>query len=261
LARAFRVSLFIVQSVLGSARTMDAEMLRTKAATLEVLTEDLVAAMDSTPEVLVLPLLKQVRECKEKLYEVVAEALRFASREPSEEAKRKLSEKESKISELVTKLKEQLAEEPWHNPPALRTVRLTVTALATAAAGLQRAAAATTAEAEPLSGWRQLGEDPRQCSVGKPDPALPMVAPAAADMVGGRGGGLDADDTLPVDEALAMLLDKKPVGYRGGLIGIVHAAGVQEMTAFPAHSPAKFEFLFAPKTSALYNMHQFSALM
>merc|ERR1712203_728644 len=47
-----------------------------------------------------------------------------------------------------------------------------------------------------------------------------------------------------VEDALAMLMDKKSVQYRGGLSGIVHAAGVQEMTAFQAHSPAKFEYVF-----------------
>mmetsp|Transcript_124749 Transcript_124749/g.353137 ORF Transcript_124749/g.353137 Transcript_124749/m.353137 type:complete len:99 (+) Transcript_124749:209-505(+) len=79
--------------------------------------------------------------------------------------------------------------------------------------------------------------------------------------VSGAGGAGGAGGRVTVEEALQMVLDKKTVQYRGGLIGIVHAAGVQEMTPFSAHSPAKFDFLFAPKSQAGWNMHQFSQVI
>mmetsp|Transcript_9348 Transcript_9348/g.17260 ORF Transcript_9348/g.17260 Transcript_9348/m.17260 type:complete len:93 (+) Transcript_9348:49-327(+) len=75
----------------------------------------------------------------------------------------------------------------------------------------------------------------------------------------GRPGS--SDQRFTVEEALNLLVEKKEPVWKGSLIGIVHAAGVQEMTAITSHLPGKFEFVYAPKVQAAWNLHQNSALI
>merc|ERR1711972_787939 len=97
----------------------------------------------------------------------------------------------------------------------------------------------------------------RKVVVSKQTPDGRMAAGMAAD------GGKIAKRDLPmnIETALGMLTEKKQNMWQGGLIGIVHAAGVQEMTPITAHSPGKFEFLFSPKSQAAWNLHTFSTMM
>merc|ERR1719414_2795028 len=86
--------------------------------------------------------------------------------------------------------------------------------------------------------------------------------PVSAGMAGGDKGYIARrDKTMNIETALGMLVERKQTMWQGGLIGIVHAAGVQEMTPIVSHSPGKFEFLFSPKSQAAWNLHTFSAMM
>lgn len=244
---------------------MDAATLRNQAAQLEVLTEDLTAAAEVTPDVLVNPTLEKIQECKEVLYEAVDVALRAASRGSrgvddearlSAEAEAELSAKETKIDALIRGVQKQLEEQPWHNPPQLRAMRQGVAALGKNISELRTLQ-------DKLMGRRLLQSSSWGCATTAERPAEPplqlLSAPAATEEV--KRILVEDEGIMPIDKALSLLMNRKRDPYNGGLVGIVHAAGVQEMTAFTAHSPSKFEFVFAAKSSAAFNLHQFSAMI
>ncbi|CAK0817440.1 unnamed protein product, partial [Prorocentrum cordatum] len=89
----------------------------------------------------------------------------------------------------------------------------------------------------------------------------PVVQPVAYAPAMGADSKVKIKKAMTVEDALEMLTDKKKVQYRGGLSGIVHAAGVMEYTPFQDHSPARYDYTFAPKCQAAWNLHQFSALI
>merc|ERR1719414_2172799 len=151
---------------------------------------------------------------------------------------RSIKDAEEEVSELLEQLSAELAEDPWHNPPVLRRMRQTTEALS-----------------KKVSALRALR---RRVLIGKQAPDRRV----AAGMAGGEKGYIARrDKTMNIETALGMLVEKKQTRWQGGLIGIVHAAGVQEMTPIVSHSPGKFEFLFSPKSQAAWNLHTFSALM
>lgn len=233
---------------------MDAAALQQRAAELGSLVADLVAEKQDTPEVLVNPSLEKAKQCHKELLDLAAEAKQQSGLVAGSEAE-ELDAKAADISALVAAWHEQLEARPWLDPPKLRKMRQTGEVLAQSVADLRR----LRREA--------LGRS-RAAVVDRPLPVR-REAPVATYAPGMAGGALvesgarlgSGDGPMDVDQALAMLLDKKQGGYRGGLCGIVHAAGVQEMVPIPAHSPAKFEFVFAPKSSAAFNLHQFSAMI
>lgn len=226
---------------------MDAPALQAHAAELEGLVADLEAALGDTPDVLVRPTLEKAKKGREELLELLA-APRAPQVPAAGDGSQTLRAKSSDISALVATLHEQLADGPWIDPPKLRKMRQTAEALVQSIAdvGRQRRKLLSHPVARPL----QVPEAP-----------VATYAPAMAGDALVQSGNVTRDGPMDVDEALAMLLEKKQGGYRGGLCGIVHAAGVQEMVPIPAHSPGKFEFVFAPKSAAAFNLHQFSAMI
>mmetsp|Transcript_87595 Transcript_87595/g.252933 ORF Transcript_87595/g.252933 Transcript_87595/m.252933 type:complete len:221 (-) Transcript_87595:138-800(-) len=220
---------------------MDSSGLQSCASELESLIADLRAAMEDTPDVLVKPTLEKVTSGYEDLQQSIAAASKASVSDSQAET--------SSIIALAAEMREMVADGPWLNPPKLRRMRQTGEALTRSIAQLRM---------------------PQRNVISRPlvpqtptDLPAPLYAAAMADgVVAAHGGATGASGgPMDVDEALAMLLEKKQGGYRGGLCGIVHAAGVQEMVAIPAHSPGKFEFVFAPKSAAAFNLHQFSAMI
>mmetsp|Transcript_12688 Transcript_12688/g.27846 ORF Transcript_12688/g.27846 Transcript_12688/m.27846 type:complete len:230 (-) Transcript_12688:64-753(-) len=207
------------------------------------------AKAGGTPEVLVKPSLEKLEAAKEDLAAVLK--THQNSRFP-DVAFNKLKEKVSSTQKLLRLLEEQLQEAPWLEPPKMRRARQTGTAIASAIADLRNMA---NAEAKVVATSGSLNStSSRPLSYAPAMLAGTSAGPLAQRAEGDRPG-------MDVDEALALLLDRKTSGYRGGLIGIVHAAGVQEMIPIPNHSPNKFEFVFAPKSGAAFNLHQFSCMI
>mmetsp|Transcript_46846 Transcript_46846/g.138453 ORF Transcript_46846/g.138453 Transcript_46846/m.138453 type:complete len:223 (-) Transcript_46846:96-764(-) len=222
---------------------MDCLRIRHQAELLEAITESLLETAKTTPDVLLKPTVEKVECVKRWLHEMIDAVERQspdATVAASDEAD--LCSLETEVGALLAKFQGELDEQPWHNPPSLRKMRQTCDAVSEKVSDLRE-------RREKVFPGRQIKEVERQA--GAATPAM------ADDFAGAR----PRDVGMSVDAALAMLMDQKQGGYRGGLCGIVHAAGVQEVTAIPAYTPGRFEFAFAPKTAAAYNLHQFSVCM
>mmetsp|Transcript_31328 Transcript_31328/g.71174 ORF Transcript_31328/g.71174 Transcript_31328/m.71174 type:complete len:216 (+) Transcript_31328:90-737(+) len=215
---------------------MDFMGLKQHAVALEAVTEKLQEDSKEAPSVLVKPAFDRVQEITAEVYAMINEAV-GASSSAGESQKRDIKDAEEEVSELLQQLSAELAEDPWHNPPVLRRMRQTTEALSKKVSSLH--------------------EQRRKVVLGRQAPQGRVVAGMA------QGGDKVAkrDQQMNIEEALGMLVDKKDTVWQGGLIGIVHAAGVQEMTPITAHSPGRFEFLFAPKSQAAWNLHTFSTMM
>merc|ERR1719210_1887017 len=142
---------------------------------------------------------------------------------------------EGLIMEDLEQLKLSVNREPWHNPSVLREVRRHLNAVTDKVSELQKL----------RSGQQAFQPSPSR-----------FTASMAADKLATANS-----KPMTVEDALAMLLEKKGPKWQGGLIGIVHAAGVQEMTPITAHAPGRFEFVFAPKSQAAWNLHTFATMM
>jgi len=234
---------------------MDASMLQPLAAQLDAVIGGLRAAAQETPDVLVKPSLEKATETMQDLESIIAEARQGKHMQLPESDLEDLRTKAAEALGQAEVLRDLLDEEPWLDPPKLRKMRQAGEAVAQSVSGLRKIINVAN---------RRLLLQPRR----EEAPAQPRreaySAPIAAAMAGdalAENMPRPAGAAMDVDEALAMLLDKKQGGYRGGLCGIVHAAGVQEMTPFNGHSPAKFEFVFATKCSAAFNLHQLSSMI
>jgi len=148
---------------------------------------------------------------------------------------------QEEISGLLTQLADELAQEPWHNPQVLRRTRKTLEAI--------------TGQVEDLQEQRKRAEK----AAAKANGASRPVAPSGVNAGPKRKNA--SDQPLTIEDALGMLLDKRGTKWQGGLVGIVHAAGVQEMTPLSAHSPGRFEFIFAPKSQAAWNLHTYATMV
>lgn len=211
--------------------------LAAQAKQLEKIQEQISESKKDSPSlILVQPLAEKVDDVQRAVYETLNRAMR-SNAEPSGAAKRS----EEDVSALLTQLAEELAQEPWHNPQVLRRTRKTLESLTERVAEMQELR-------QELKAGRG-GERP--------------TAPAMAGAMGGKKGSQAAkvDKPMGIEDALAMLLDKNKTSWQGGLVGIVHAAGVQEMTPLSAHSPGRFEFIFAPKSQAAWNLHTYATMV
>merc|ERR1739848_813502 len=160
---------------------------------------------------------------------MVAESKWSADAKISPLQETEMKSQESEIAALVSEFEAELAEEPWNNPPALRKLRQTSDLLSKKVSGLHKMRRSIF----PGANVGSVGMIPRD----RPTAFAPGMA---ADPKKGVA-------PMTVEQALEQALDKKGSGavkYTGGLIGVVHAAGVQELTKFTDHSPAKFEFIF-----------------
>mmetsp|Transcript_34007 Transcript_34007/g.68626 ORF Transcript_34007/g.68626 Transcript_34007/m.68626 type:complete len:219 (-) Transcript_34007:180-836(-) len=191
---------------------------------------------DSPTLILIQPLSEKVNEIHHAVYEMLNEAAR-SNTSPS----RAIKEIEEEISGLLTQLADELAQEPWHNPQVLRRTRKTLEAI--------------TGQVEDLQEQRKRAEK----AAAKANGASRPVAPSGVN-AGPKRKNASAQP-LTIEDALGMLLDKRGTKWQGGLVGIVHAAGVQEMTPLSAHSPGRFEFIFAPKSQAAWNLHTYATMV
>jgi len=223
----------------------DAGAVRDLAARLRGTESRLLAATQDTPDILVKPTAEKISQILQALNQMASE-----TSAPQPEQVAEMEQKEAQISELLQKFEAELAGEPWSNPPALRGLRETGDLLSTRIVELQR-----LRRKLPPAG-------PSSCSAAAAAAGhMPLPTPVAYAPAMASGGKKGNKGPMTVEDALEMLSDKKKVQYRGGLSGIVHAAGVMEYTAFQDHSPAKYEYTFAPKCQAAWNLHQFSAMM
>lgn len=226
---------------------MDVTGLQEHAQRLEgIISTQLKDAMENTPDILVKPTYDKAVENKLELFQMVAEAKWAADAKITPMQEKELKSQEGEIGELVGQFEVELNEAPWQNPPALRKLRETTDKLSKKISDLHKQRRNMFPGAKVAK--TNLAAIPRD---------RPMAfAPAAADSKG------KSTKPMTVEKCLDALIDRKTnVKYEGGLIGIVHAAGVQEMTPFATHSEAKFEFIFAPKSQAAWTMHQFSAVI
>ncbi|CAE7307627.1 unnamed protein product [Symbiodinium natans] len=222
----------------------DTAVLKDIASRLEVLTVELLdASQASVPDALTQPSLELLSEQKQVVYDLIGAT---AQRSLSSSISSETSVLEVEIAELVKHQIQELAIEggPWHNPPALRRFREMGQAVSKKLQQL--------AESRPRSGAKEASQGP----------AVPSMAvstqPGPFGPTSGRGQGRDR---FTVEEALNLLCEKKEPIWKGSLIGVVHAAGVQEMTAINSHLPGRFEFVYAPKVQAAWNLHQNSAMI
>mmetsp|Transcript_61405 Transcript_61405/g.155101 ORF Transcript_61405/g.155101 Transcript_61405/m.155101 type:complete len:231 (-) Transcript_61405:48-740(-) len=230
---------------------MDALMLQPVAEDLAAVVGLLEEAAKETPEVLVKPSLARASEAQQELRALIAEAQQGKHVQLPDPDMEDLRDKAAQIASLLAAFRDLLDAQPWLEPPKLRKLRQTGDAAAEAVFDLRKIINASN---------RRLLAQPRHLE--PRSGAAPIVAVGMAGDALAQGGSSKASGgVMDVDEALAMLLEKKTGGYRGGLCGIVHAAGVQEMVPFPQHSPGKFEFVFAAKCSAAFNLHQLSSMI
>mmetsp|Transcript_27825 Transcript_27825/g.45560 ORF Transcript_27825/g.45560 Transcript_27825/m.45560 type:complete len:215 (+) Transcript_27825:65-709(+) len=209
-------------------------ILKDIASRLEILTVQLLdTEKASVPDALVRPSLDLLGDQKQVIYDLIGAASQGAL---SSSDTADTSGLEVEIAELVKHQSQELDIEggPWHNPPALRRFREMGQAVTKKIAQLR---------------------DLRVQKGGLPAPTAPSMAAAG---YGGLGG---QNRDMTVEQALNMLVQKKEPVWKGSLIGIVHAAGVQELTAITSHLPGKFEFVYAPKVQAAWNLHQNSAVI
>eukprot|EP00932_Pfiesteria_piscicida_P016316 SRR837773.3246.p1 GENE.SRR837773.3246~~SRR837773.3246.p1 ORF type:complete len:226 (-),score=43.14 SRR837773.3246:4-657(-) len=217
---------------------MDFALVRPVTERLSKLIAALDAQKTAAPEVLLKPSLEKLAAASEELLALAGQP------HLPDGAFEQLRSKVAAASQVLGVLEEQLAEEPWHEPPKLRSFRQSGDGFAAAVREIRRTFSTV-----------------KQHSVHGPTTMPMMVAPAMAGDTLAEASAEGRTVPMDVDEALAMLLEKKTAGYRGGLIGIVHAAGVQEMIPIPGQSPGKFEFVFAPKSGAAFNLHQHSCMI
>mmetsp|Transcript_76731 Transcript_76731/g.135344 ORF Transcript_76731/g.135344 Transcript_76731/m.135344 type:complete len:229 (+) Transcript_76731:106-792(+) len=221
--------------------------LKEASSRMEVMTMQLLDAGKAVPDVLVRPALDLLGDQKQIIYDLIGEAARGSSHleEPSPDQLDKLCSLEAELGELVKSQFSELTDEgPWHNPPAMRRFRQYGEAIS-----------------KNLSLLKQLRRELLAGGVSK-EAATKPVAPSMAEGYGGLGASSRArDSSMSVEQALGMLLEKKDPVWKGSLVGIVHAAGVQELTPITSHSPGKFEFVFAPKSQAAWNLHCNSAMI
>lgn len=190
----------------------------------------------SVPDALVRPSLDLLGDQKQVIYDLIGAAAQGALSSSYSDTE-SLATLEVEIAELVKHQSQELDIEggPWHNPPALRRFR--------------EMGQAVTKKIAQLRDLRVQNQG------GLPAPTAPSMAAAG---YGGLGG---QNRDMTVEQALNMLVQKKEPVWKGSLIGIVHAAGVQELTAITSHLPGKFEFVYAPKVQAAWNLHQNSAVI
>jgi len=235
---------------------MDVAALKVLTGDLADLISELIRHKEDTPDVLVNPILEKAKQCEETILGISADEKSGGAASVGIRAA-ELDAKVRDIAAMIVQLREQLEEMPWLDPPKLRKTRQTSDAISQAVADFER----QVREAR-WAMMRVLGErdEPLHGLAHRHEPTA-VLAPAMAGDAAAQSPSRQAGQPMDVDDALAMLLEKKPGGYRGGLVGIVHAAGVQEMVPFPAHSPAKFDFVFAGKSAAAFNLHQFSMMI
>eukprot|EP00930_Biecheleria_cincta_P003262 TRINITY_DN104187_c0_g1_i1.p1 TRINITY_DN104187_c0_g1~~TRINITY_DN104187_c0_g1_i1.p1 ORF type:complete len:261 (+),score=51.33 TRINITY_DN104187_c0_g1_i1:90-785(+) len=225
----------------------DATVLKDIASRMEVMTMELLESeKSSVPDVLVRPALDLLGEQKEMLYGLIGDAARGPwSATPATAQLEKLAALEGELLELVLGQLSELAEEggPWHNPPALRKFRQQGEAISKSLSHLRQVRGELMSNAAKDEG-KQLSKK--------------AIVPgmAGGSFANFQGGARDTNMTT--EQALNMLLEKKDPVWKGSLIGIVHAAGVQELVPINGHLPGKFEFVFAPKSQAAWNLHQYS---
>lgn len=213
-------------------------ILKDIASKLEVLTVQLLDAGKATvPDALLRPSLDLLGDQKQVIYDLIGAAAQSALSSSYSDTE-SVTALEIEIAELVKHQTQELDIEggPWHNPPALRRFR--------------EMGQAVFKKIRQLQDLRAIKD-------------RPLASPAAPSMASSAGypgiGGQDRNMT--VEQALNMLVQKKEPVWKGSLIGIVHAAGVQELTAITSHLPGKFEFVYAPKVQAAWNLHQNSAVI
>lgn len=224
---------------------MDTSALRWNAVQLKNITGALEQVMLTTPDVLVRPTYDKMCEVQKIVLELLSDMTEhpdIGTTPPQEEKFRTL---EQEISQLIEEFTMELNSQPWHNPPSLRKLRESGELIAKKITELHKQRRALFPVKYVSTGYGRA----------------PAARAAGGANASGKGGSGGSGGPITVEEALSMVLDKKNVQYRGGLIGIVHAAGVQEMTPFSNHSPAKFDFLFQPKSQAAWNLHQFSQVI
>lgn len=224
----------------------NATVLKDIASRMEVMTMELLESeKSSVPDILVRPALDLLGEQKEMLYGLIGDAARGPwSAKPAAAKLEKLAALEAELLELVLSQLSELAEEggPWHNPPALRKFRQQGEEISKSLSHLKkvREELMSRAAKEENSSGKQV------------------VVPGMAGSPGsfGRFGSGARDADMTTEQALNMLLEKKDPVWKGSLVGIVHAAGVQELVPINGHLPGKFEFVFAPKSQAAWTLHQ-----
>uniref|UniRef100_A0A7S4QD09 Ketoreductase (KR) domain-containing protein n=1 Tax=Alexandrium monilatum TaxID=311494 RepID=A0A7S4QD09_9DINO len=208
------------------------------AKQLERITDMLadVCQEDSPNIILIQPMKDTVNEIHHTVFETLSQATRSNS-EPSGVVKAV----EEEFSGLLNKFMDGLAQDSFQNPQALRTIRKTLKELSAKAEEMQDEWAKAAKKAAKATG---------------------VSRPVAPNMAGGKSKGPKVEDKpMTIEDALSMLVDKRTTKWQGGLVGIVHAAGVQEMTPISAHTPGRFEFVFAPKSQAAWNLHTYATMV
>eukprot|EP00418_Pyrodinium_bahamense_P017333 CAMPEP_0179122492 /NCGR_PEP_ID=MMETSP0796-20121207/57813_1 /TAXON_ID=73915 /ORGANISM="Pyrodinium bahamense, Strain pbaha01" /LENGTH=218 /DNA_ID=CAMNT_0020821115 /DNA_START=41 /DNA_END=697 /DNA_ORIENTATION=+ len=217
-----------------------AAALTLQAKQLGAISERLADDTKHTPEVLIKPIAEKVNSVHEDIYGMI-EQLMQSDAKPSRGDLDRVAKREAVVTEVLAQLEADLGKSPWQNPPALRQLRRTLDTL--------------TSEVADLGKMRGEIYSPKQA---RKDAGSRGVTP---NMGAGDKRGGAPDKPMSVEDALQMLLEKKGPQWQGGLVGIVHAAGVQEMTPISSHSPGKFEFIFAPKSQAAWNLHTFGTMV
>lgn len=223
----------------------DSTVLKDIASRMEVMTMELLeSGKSSVPDILVRPALDLLGEQKEMLYGLIGDAARGPWSAIQAAAKLEtLAALEAELLELVLGQLSELAEEggPWHNPPALRKFRQQGEAISKSLSHVRKVREELMSRATKEEG-KQLSKKP--------------IVPGMAGSFGKFEGAGARDTNMTTEQALNMLCEKKDPVWKGSLVGIVHAAGVQELVPINGHLPGKFEFVFAPKSQAAWTLHQ-----
>mmetsp|Transcript_28750 Transcript_28750/g.66978 ORF Transcript_28750/g.66978 Transcript_28750/m.66978 type:complete len:211 (+) Transcript_28750:66-698(+) len=206
--------------------------LASQAKLLETIVEKLNEDSKFAPEVLVQPIAEKVSGMHQAVFGMIDSAMRSRDAPVSEE----VQHTEGLIAEDLEQVRATLNKGPWSNPPVMRELRKRVNKVADKVTELQA-----------LRGTKQAFQ-----------PSAPRLAPS---MAADNKVSSAFAKPMTVEEALGLLLEKTKCQWQGGLIGIVHAAGVQEMTPIAAHSPGRFEFIFAPKSQAAWNLHTYATMV
>mmetsp|Transcript_124763 Transcript_124763/g.353186 ORF Transcript_124763/g.353186 Transcript_124763/m.353186 type:complete len:225 (+) Transcript_124763:85-759(+) len=193
----------------------------------------------STPDILIKPTYDKTREMHQAVREMLADAKESpdVGATPAQEESIQLLERE--IGHLISELSVELGSQPWHNPPSLRKLRENGEALQRKITDLRKQRKAVYPVKYVSAGqWKG-----------------PQARVAGGSNTAGKGG---AGGRVTVEEALQMVLDKKTVQYRGGLIGIVHAAGVlQDGLIVPNIQKAgeMFSKVYGAKAHGAWQLH------
>eukprot|EP00931_Biecheleriopsis_adriatica_P069212 TRINITY_DN43086_c0_g1_i1.p1 TRINITY_DN43086_c0_g1~~TRINITY_DN43086_c0_g1_i1.p1 ORF type:complete len:241 (-),score=58.99 TRINITY_DN43086_c0_g1_i1:233-955(-) len=237
----------------------DTTALKAAASKLEVMTTQLMDEASKIPDALVRPALDRLGDQKQVLYDIIGEmAQKSAAAEASAAPKlERVFALEAELAGLVDSQWAELDAEggPWHNPAALRRFRDLGQAISRNISELKHIREDISGRPirtkEPLSAWPGLA---------LPNKAAPSMASGSLGARADRRPGA-RDTNMSVEEALNMLVEKKDPIWKGSLVGIVHAAGVQELTPITSHLPGRFEFVYAPKMQAAWNLHCNSAMI